>query len=157
MAYWMRVFCRKAEAPTPGEILEALSRATLPAQLHPDADVDLTDTDWEQIPLALTPDGGALIVDRDVDCRGEVVKEKGDEFLNVARSAPRTKATKEVVAHLRETKQIFGLQVPTSSIDSTGWAITHAVMRFLASRCDGLVHADGEGFYRGNDVVLEVA
>ena len=47
--------------------------------------------------------------------------------------------------------------VPTSSIDSTGWAIAHAVMRFFVARCGGLVHADGEGFYRGNDLVLELA
>ena len=157
MPYWMRVFCRKAEAPTPGEILQALSRATLPAQLHPDADVDLADTAWEQLAVALTSDAGPLIVNRDVAGRGDVVGEEVDEFLKIARSVPRTKATKEVVAHLRETKQIFGLQVPTSSIDSKGWTIAHAVMRFLAARCDGLVHADGEGFYRGNDVVLAIA
>jgi len=153
----MRVFCRKAEAPTPGEILQALTRATLPAELHPDVDVDLGDAGWEQLALALTKDGGPLVVDRDVASRGDAVREEVDEFLKAARSAPRTKASREIVAHLRDTKQIFGLQVPTSSIDSKGWAIAHAVMRFLAARCDGLVHADGEGFYRGNDVVLEVA
>jgi hypothetical protein len=157
MPYWMRVFCRKAEAPTPGEILQALSRATLPAQLHPDAEVDLGDAGWEQVALCLSPDCGPLVVDRDVAGRGDLVREEVEEFLKAARSAPRTKASKAIVAHLKETKQVFAFQVPTSSIDPQGWAIAHAVMRFLVARCDGLVQADGEGFYRGNDLVLEVA
>ncbi len=157
MPYWMRVFCRKAVAPTPGEILQALTSATLPAQLYPEADVDLADSDWEQIALSLTPDGAPLTVDRDVQGHGAMFTEEVDESLKAVRSAPRSKSKKEIVSHLKETKQIFGLQVPTSSIDPKGWAIARAVMRFLVARCDGLVQADGEGFYRGNDLVLELA
>lgn len=157
MPYWMRVFCRRAEAPTPGEILQALTRATLPAELAPDADVDLGDAGWEQLSLCLTADCGPLTVDRDVAGRGDIVREEVEEFLRAVRTAPRTRASKTVVDHLKDTKQVFALQVPTSSIDSQGWAIAHAVMRFLVARCDGLVQADGEGFYRGNDLVLEVA
>ena len=157
MPYWMRVFCRRSEAPTPGEILAALTSATLPAQLDPDADVDLTDPKWEQLTLSLTADGGPLVVDRDVMGHGAFVEEEVGEFLDMLEKVPRSGAKTGVVDHLKGTRQIFGLQVPTTSIDPQGWAIAHAVMRFLVSKCDGLVHADGEGFFRGNDLVLELA
>ena len=157
MPYWMRVFCRKPPAPTPGEILAALSAAKLPAQLDPEADVDPADPQWGRIALALSGDGGPLVVARDAGCQGDVVDEEVGEFLRHLKRSPRSKTRDRVIEHLRDTKQILSLQVPTSSIDTTGWAVAHAVMRFLVASCDGLVHADGEGFYHGNDLVLEVA
>jgi hypothetical protein len=157
MPYWMRVFCRKSAAPTPGEILEALSTAKLPAQLDPEADIEPSDPHWEQTAFVIAGDGGLLVVDRDVGPRGEAVVEEVAEFLLQTRRSPSSKARDRIVEHLKDTKQVFCLQVPTSSIDPTGWAVAHAVMRFLVASCDGLVHADGEGFYHGNDLVLELA
>lgn len=156
MPYWMRIFCRKPAAPTPGEILAALTRATLPAQLAPEEDMPLTDANWEQVTLSLTNDGGPLVVDRDVAGHGTFLDDEVSEFLDSLDEVATSRVKSAVVDHLRATKQIFGLQVPTSSIDPKGWAIAHAVMRFLVEECDGLVHADGEGFYRGNDLVLEL-
>jgi len=157
MPHTLRVFCRKSEAPTPGEVLSALTTAKLPAQVAPEADIVLTDPTWEQIALGLPTDGGALVVDRDVKGRGSIVEDEVREFLRSLEAVPRSKARERVIGHLRGTKQMFALQVPTASIGPTGWAIAHAVMRYLVSRCDGLMHAEGEGFYRGNDLILELA
>lgn len=157
MPFWMRVFCRKSIAPTPGQILEALSAAQLPAQLDPEAGVGPADPGWEQLTLALEGDSGTLVVDRDVGLRGEAVIEEVARFLREIRHSPRSKTRERIVEHLKDTKQVFCLQVPTASIDPTGWAVAHAVMRFLVASCDGLAHLDGEGFYHGNDLVLEVA
>jgi len=157
MPHTLRVFCRKATAPTAGEVLRALTTAKLPAQLAPDTDGDLSNPAWEQIALELPSNGGPLIVDRDVKGRGPLLEDEVRAFLASLERMPRSKARDAVIKHLRGTEQAFGLQVPTSSIDSTGWAIAHAVMRFFVARCGGLVHADGEGFYRGNDLVLELA
>ncbi len=154
----MRVFCLKVTAPTAGEVLRALTTANLPAQLAPDVDLDLTAAGWEQIALALPSDGAAaLVVDRDVKGRGSLLEDEVRGFLGSLEALPKSESRDRVIEHLRRSKQVFGLQVPTSSIDPTGWAIAHAVVRFLVARCDGLLHADGEGFYRGNDVILELA
>jgi len=157
MPYWMRVFCRKPDAPTPGEVLEALSTSKLPAQLHPDADIDPEHPDWQQLALALDGDDSTLLVDRNCLRRESLAKEEVAAFLQRLGRVPRSKARDAIIGHLRDTKQVFCLQVPTDSIDPTGWAVAHAVMRFLVASCDGIVHADGEGFYRGNDLVLELA
>ncbi len=157
MPFWMRVFCRRPTAPTPGQILEALSAAQLPAQLDLEAGVDPSDPHWEQLALALSGDAGVLVVDRDVGPRGEAVLEEVAKFLRDIRRSPRSKTRERVVEHLKDTKQVFCLQVPTASIDPTGWAVAHAVMRYLVASCDGLAHLDGEGFYQGNDLVLELA
>ncbi len=157
MPFWMRVFCRKPTAPTPGQILEALSTAQLPAQLDPEGGVDPADAHWEQLGLALSEDSGVLVVDRDVGPRGEAVLEEVARFLREIRHSPRSKTRERIVEHLKDTKQVFCLQVPTASIDPTGWAVAHAVMRYLVASCDGLAHLDGEGFYQGNDLVLSVA
>ena len=156
MPYWLRVFCRTSDGPTPGEVLEALSTAKLPARVDPDADIDLADPDWEQLLLVVSKDGRPMAVDRDVRGRGAFVAEEVGEFLDRIAGLPSSKARTAVRAHLRETTQVFSLQVPTTSMDPEGWAIAHAVMRFLVSRCDGIAQADGEGFYEGNDVILEV-
>lgn len=156
MPYSLRVFCRALIGPTPGEILEALSSVKLPAQVDPDADVDLTDPDWEQLILVASKDGGPLVVDRDLRGRGNFVADEVDGFLERIAALPASKTRTAVRAHLKGTTQMFSLQVPTTAMDPEGWAIAHAVMRFLVSRCDGIAQADGEGFYEGNDVVLEV-
>ncbi|OGS47410.1 MAG: hypothetical protein A3K66_06445 [Euryarchaeota archaeon RBG_16_67_27] len=156
MPYWLRVFCRTSVGPAPGEVLEALSSSKLPAQVDPEADVDLADPDWEQLLLVVSKEGGPLVVDRDVRGRGSFVDDEVDEFLERIADLPRSKAKTAVQAHLKTTKQVYALQVPTTSMDSEGWAIAHAVLRFLVSRCEGIAQADGEGFYEGNDVILEL-
>lgn len=156
MPHAMRVFCRKATVPTPGEILQALSAAKLPAQLEPDAAVDLENPNWEQLQIVIAPGHAPLIVDRDCEGNGSHVRDEVREFLDVLEAAPNSGAKREVAAQLKRTKQVVCLEVPTSDIDPTGWAVAHALVRLLVKTSDGLLQADGEGFYRGNDLILEL-
>ena len=151
----MRVFCRENTAPTPGEILQSVGAAKLSASLDPEAVIDPTDPDWQHLLLRL-PEGSTLIVDRDRSPNGGVVREEVDAFLARLDSVPNSRAKRRVVDHLRETRQVIALQVPTSSIDSSGWTVVRAIVRLLIRSADGMAQAEGQGFYLDNDLVVEL-
>lgn len=61
---------------------------------------------------------------------------------------------KAVISRLRDTRFIIACQLPVSDRDDDGYDANGELMSFVAAQCDGLIQADGEGFYDGDEMLL---
>ncbi len=63
-----------------------------------------------------------------------------------------------VIEHLKNTKFIIACQLPVLNMgdDETGYQANDAFLRYFEQHSGGLIQADGEGFYSGQELVLEM-
>jgi hypothetical protein len=74
------------------------------------------------------------------------------EFLNdVNESAEKAK----VLAQLRGTRAVVSAQL-LSDIDDDGYHAVGIFLSFFVAHCDGMIQADGEGFYEDDRTIVEL-
>ena len=76
-----------------------------------------------------------------------LLKEEIKEFLIELKQLPLSKEKKEIERLLKNTKQIFSFQIPTSDINYNGWSLVDQIIDFLIEKTLGFVQADREGFW----------
>jgi hypothetical protein len=101
----------------------------------------------------LLPDGKLPIRN---DSTHSLAREEIEEFLESLEDAPRNGNRKRVEDHLRATRFVVAAPLPTSDIDDDGHDADGWVMRFFVERYDGMIHADGEGFYEGDKLIVKL-
>lgn len=140
MSYYLRAFC-VGEAPPP---------ETVERELGVRIDFDVEDYvelrfSEEQLPLVIETFVGA-----DAQAETTEFKELVDDL---AESPPK----KRVLERLQRATAVVGVQVPSAAVGDEGLAAAGAVVRFLAEHWNALIQADGEGFYEGDRLILELA
>jgi hypothetical protein len=149
--YYIRILSASADAPTAGDMAAAAARAGY--ALAGVRGADPKDPEWRSVDLEYDGDRCPLRIER------HLAAVAGD-LADVARfservGAPgRSKAKKQVREFLAETRQIIALRVPDHVLDSEDWGLVHALLYFLQPRLNGLIQADGEGFYNGDGKLL---
>jgi hypothetical protein len=75
------------------------------------------------------------------------------ELLGEIKNSP---AKREVISHLNRTRFIVACRLPTTDIDDDGYDVNGDFLGYFVDHCEGMIQADGEGFYRGAEVLLAV-
>ena len=158
MGYYVRAFCASGDPPPLRQVLDYALDKGSPVQLDPEVSAsDPDDPNWEQAGL-LYKDGKLPIlleVNRN-DSEDSLAREEIDEFLEFLEDAPRNGNRKKVEDHLRATRFVVAAQLPTGDIDDDGYDANGWIMRFFLERNDGMIQADGEGFYEGDRLIVEL-
>jgi hypothetical protein len=157
MGYYVRAFCTTPEVPTIRQVLDAVLAKGI--DLQPADASDLDNTTWTHLALLYKKGKKPILVECNRDtpddplCRNEV---KGflDEIGRLADSAGKTR----VIDHLNGTKFIVACQLPVLNMadDQAGYLANDAFLRYFEQHCSGMIQADGEGFYAGQEMVLEM-
>jgi hypothetical protein len=154
MGYYVRAFCKAAVTP---------SLAAIKAWLHERApDVrftevaDLQATDWTEVDLVYKSDRQPIIVEcnRDGD-PDSLVREEAAEFSEKIGKPGRSASKRRVLDHLAATKVIVACRL-LSDIDDDGYEANYQFLSYFVAHCDGMIQADGEGFYDGDEIIVEV-
>jgi hypothetical protein len=78
-----------------------------------------------------------------------------EEFLEFLEDAPDSTAKEKVLQHLRETKAIVATQL-LGDVDDDDYAAAGTFLNFFVEHCGGMIQADAEGFYEGDELIVEL-
>lgn len=150
MSYYVRAFCTTGVQPAMAAVLEYASALGWAVKLHPEVtNVDPADPTWEQVgqhPILLE-------VNRDGDGDQDLMREEIEEFLE---DVPNDGNRRRVEKHLRATTFSVAAQLATDDIDDDGYNALGNVLRYFVANNGGMIQADGEGFYDGEELIVEV-
>jgi hypothetical protein len=158
MGYFVRVFCTAGEPPVLRPVLaHALNRGSA-IELDPDGGgTSLDDASWSHVGLLYK--SGKLPIRLEVnrtEGNGGLVREEIDEFMEFLEDAPNNANRKRVEDHLRATTFVVAAQLPTSDIDDDGYNALGNTSTYFVEHNDGMIQADGEGFYDGTNVIVKL-
>lgn len=153
MPYYTRVFCTSAKVPSLAEIGEALGRQFSHIRFETD---DTMDSDaWTNAELYYAADKKPIVLEINRnDGPDSLVAEESQEFIEEVRSVE-SPAAISIASHLENAAVILSCQL-LGDINDLGFDVNGELMNHLVNHCGGLVHADGEGFYQGSELVLEL-
>ena len=78
------------------------------------------------------------------------------EFKELLEEIKNSPAKRQVISHLNRTRFIVACRLPTTDIDDDGYDVNGDFLGYFVDHCEGMIQADGEGFYRGAEVLLAV-
>jgi hypothetical protein len=156
VSYYVRAFCTTGEPPAirpildfakeRGFVVEGVSNAT-----------GLDDPAWEQAAVVYKTGKSPILLEINREQAGEdgsLFREEIEEFLEFLEDAPNNSNRKRVEQHLRETRFTVAAQLATSDIDDDGYNALGNMLRYFVEHNGGMIQADGEGFYDGNEVIV---
>ena len=153
MPYYTRVFCASSDLPTLAEIADALRPQFNHVRFE--TDDSLNSDAWTNAELYYATDKQPIVleVNRN-DGPDSLAAEESQEFIEGVRSVE-SQARDRICSHLEKTVAILSCQL-LGDISDMGYNANGELMNHFVNRCEGLVQADGEGFYQGPELVVEL-
>jgi len=97
-----------------------------------------------------------LEVNRDTGEPDSSVREEIEEFPEFLEDAPRNRHRRRIAKHLKNTRFILAARLPTTDIDEAGYVALGHVLDYFVDHNGAIIQADGEGFYEGRKLVVEL-
>ena len=154
MGYYTRVFCISSKIPSLTEISNQLQAVNKNCRIELGEENQLEE--WESFSLYYKDEKLPLFVQlnkRDDD--DDLANEEIEEFIDAIGAPLFSLSKRKVINHLMKTKYVVASQLPTTDIDDDGYDLNGALLQIFAIGYDGMVQADNEGFYIGNNLILE--
>jgi hypothetical protein len=108
---------------------------------------------WGPTDVLYKPDRSPIVAEASTD---DLVREEVDEFVESVQGVNESPETQKVLDHLRRTAAIVAVQL-LGDIDDDGYNAAGTFLTYFVQHCGGLVQADGEGFYEGERLIVELA
>jgi hypothetical protein len=153
MPYYVRAFCTGDQIPPITAIIDDLRARGVDVCAEADDEATLASADWEQCWLKYSAAKQPIIVECNRDegaqslCRAEC-----DEFVEQLEDGDETPAHRRCIDHLRATRFIIACQL-LSDVEDEGFTVNGEFLGYFVRNCGGIVQADGEGFYDGDEIV----
>jgi len=112
--------------------------------------------------LIVSKDGGAPKevtleeLSRNAGRGKNLIADEVAEFKELLEEIKNSPAKRQVIGHLNQTRFIVACRLPTSDIDDDGYDVNGDFLGYFVDHCEGMIQADGEGFYQGSKVLLAV-
>lgn len=159
MGYYVRAFCTQGEPPPLRQILAFSAKRGVRLALDPEvSQASPDDGDWKQVGILYKGHKSSILVeiDRDDGAGESLMREEIEEFIERLEDAPMNKNRRQVEGSLRNTRFIVTAQLPTSDIDEEGYAAVGHVLAYFVDNNGAMIQADGEGFYAGEKLIVEL-
>jgi hypothetical protein len=149
VAYYLRAFCTSDEIPPLRTVLEwADDQGT---HLEPRS-ADPDDSAWKQAEVICKSGAQPFIAERNA---GELLREEVEEFMKFLADVDESPEKQEVLDHLGRSRTVVATQL-LSDIDDDGYSAVGTFLTYFVEHCGGLIQADGEGFYKGDRLIVEL-
>jgi hypothetical protein len=152
----MRSFCTSDEVPPLRHVLEWARAAGVELSLAgpPDADA----SDWDAAEIAYGSETQpVMLVEVNRAERDAVFADELDEFRESLEDAKVSPAKRSVLEQLDATRTIVAVQLLLGggqgerALDAAS-----TLLRFFVEHCGGMIQADGEGFYEGEQLLVQL-
>ena len=153
MPYFVRAFCKSKTIPSVNEIEGAL-KAEYP-QIRIETE-DARTGHWENAEYYYKNGHEPVIVECNQNTGPDsLCAEECEEFIEEIGSPGISLTKRKVLGHLKETQYIITCQL-LNDIDDDGYHLNGELLNLFASNYKGLIQADGEGFYDGHKILVEL-
>lgn len=154
MGYYVRAFCASDAVPTVNAVLDDLRGQGLQVTAEGVDTAQLDSPEWTEFELSYKP--GNLPIP--VECNrnsGEdsLASEEVSEFLEELEELDDSPSKARVTEHLKSTRFIITCQL-LSDVADGGYETNSAFLDYFVRNCGGMVYADLEGFYDGEEMLL---
>jgi len=159
MGYYVRVFCKAEKVPSVKDILGWLKGRGCRYSIEINTpEVDRDSCEWKQLSLEYKEGKLPILVEcwRDDGTESCAMHGEIDEFLESVGKAGLSLAKRRVVKHLKGTRFTIACQLPVSDIDDDGYDANGEFLRYFLENCEGMIQADGEGFYEGERLIVKI-
>src|SRR4051812_40214871 len=164
MGNYIRAFCVGEEVPSVTKLVQWLATREVAVKVTDGDPMKMQSRGWEQVSLVYK-EGKLPIIARclRVDAEGngsaagaESANEELKSFIERVGAVGKNKVKKRVVEHLKATRFIVALRLPKGDMDDAGWDANGQILTYFLDHCGALIQADGEGFYEGSKLILEL-
>jgi hypothetical protein len=165
VSYYLRAFCTADEVPALGAVLGAVASQgtvlTREPSTPPWTTEQLQDRPRDSVALCYHPDGPrSIVVDVDhADDPSGIAEEVGELLERLEDVAP-SLARDRIIQHLTRSRLIVAIRIPTSVLgtdhEEALWQASDALLDYFVQHSDGLIQADGEGFYEADTLILKL-
>jgi hypothetical protein len=149
MGYYLRVFCTSEKLPALRDVFGWSASEGIELQA-PSADLDARD--WDQAEIIYKADKQPFVAERNTD---ELLREEVEEFIEFLEDVDDSPERDRVINHLRQSRAVVATQL-LGDIDDDGYTAVGTFLSFFADHAGGLIQADGEGFYEGDRLIVEL-
>lgn len=161
MGDYLRVFCTKEIYPTINEILKWTKSKGYSLRVDKNYNnVDLDSTNWDEVAIIGEDGQRVFIAEINKESKEEdsLMRAEVNEFLQILKEVEDVPAEElaKVIKHLNKTKYIVALQVTCDYDGEEGDNSVSVFLKYFVDNCGGMVQEDGEGFYEGNNVIVEI-
>jgi hypothetical protein len=161
MGNYIRAFCVGEEVPPITKVVQWLGTRDVHVKVADGDPMKMQSRGWEQVSLVYK-EGKLPIIARctRTDAKASAGSDSaGDElkmFIERIGAPGKNKVKKRVVDHLKATRFIVALRLPKGDMDDAGWDANGQILTYFLDHCGALIQADGEGFYEGSKLILEM-
>ena len=155
MSYYLRAFCATDTLPSLRAVIEQTAARGITLAVDPEPPAELDDERWSQAAIQYKAERSPVLVEVNRAEDGDLLAEEIEEFVELLADAADSAAKDRVVAHVRGTRAIVAARLP-GDVDDDGYRAVTALLDVFVDRCGALVQADGEGFYEGDRLIVEV-
>jgi hypothetical protein len=149
MGYYLRAFCTSSDIPSLRTVLEWAEGQGVRLEV-PSAVLDAPE--WRQAEVVYKSDRQPFVAETDA---GELLRDEVEEFVELLEEVEESPARQKVLEHLEQSKAVVAAQL-LGDVDDDGYAAAGTFLNYFVEHCGGLVQADGEGFYEGDRIILDL-
>jgi hypothetical protein len=151
VAYYFRTFCRFSVPPRKRVLEWAAERSLALSVSKDDASPG---RDWSYMEIVYLPARLPVLVEAS-GVEDNLLMDEVGEFLELVEAAPPSSARQRVVELLRSVTAVIAVTLPNDRDDET-LKVASEFVDFVGQECNGFVQIDGEGFFEGGELVLEI-
>jgi hypothetical protein len=160
MGNYIRAFCVGEEVPSVTKLVQWLATREVAVKVQDGDPMKMQSRGWEQVSLVYK-EGKLPIIARcsRTDAKSSDAGSAAEElkgFIERIGAVGKNKTKRRVVDHLKATRFIVALRLPKADMDDAGWDANGQILTYFLDHCGALIQADGEGFYEGSKLILEM-
>ena len=155
MPYYVRAFCTDESRPSIDQIESELKRDNPAARFE--SDDDRQSPSWSQAEFYYKSGKQPVIVEVNVNEGAEsLAAEESQEFTDEIGQPGLSRSKRRVLKHLADTRFIVCCQL-LGDIDDDGYHWNGELLNYYVKNHGGMIQADGEGFYDGRKVIVDLS
>ena len=122
-----------------------------------DTEDDRNSVNWSQAEFFYKEGKGPIVVEMNYNTGNEsLAAVESQEFIDDIGSPGLSMSKRRVIKRLRKTRFILSCQL-LSDIDDDGYRYNGELLDYFVKNHDGLIQADGEGFYEGHKLIVDMS
>jgi|GEM_PF-692514 len=157
-AFYMRAFCASDRIPALAHALEWLASQEAPLKPENLGGASLNSTTWEHAQFTCLKTGQMITLqcNRDDGSPNCLTREEIMEFARRLKRPGVSGNTRKAAKHLEATKVVVACKLPGAHAGRETFRTNLQLLRYFATRAEGLIQIDGEGFYEDNRLLVDM-
>ncbi len=154
MGYYFRVFCTTDVVPPLADVLQWVQKQGVPVTANP------AGATWGTSPLHIQYADGAPPFAAELNRRDgdeSLATQEITEYIRLVEALRKSRKRDTVLDHLKKTRFVVACEIPVDkNFDDAGFHALDVFLAYFVSQSEGMVQADGQGFYDMGKLIVEL-